>query len=101
MNLPGRGGSRIPPIARLFSRQQGTKVPGENAGWAATRTSSLGRRGGLPRRLADYMGTYGGTEDSVTWVYACVKLIAPECASYPYEIIEADGDIIPEGKVDN
>ena len=97
---PGRGLSTN-PISRLFASRREQKFPGENAGWAATRTSATGRRGGLPRRLADYLGTYGGTEDSITWVYACVKLIASEAASYPYEIIEEDGDIIAEGEVDD
>jgi HK97 family phage portal protein len=86
------------PLARLFGRKDIPGIPGQNAGWMRP-GSGVFQRGGLPRRLSDYLATYGGTDDAVVWVYACVSLIASEGAAYPYEIITEDGDQLDESDV--
>jgi HK97 family phage portal protein len=49
-------------------------------GWQGA-LSSRYRTG--PNRLAALQNAYGGTEDSVVWVFACVSLIGETLASYP------------------
>lgn len=88
--------------ARLFGglslrrRPERKEFPGENAGW--TTYGGLGgglvSRSGYPRKLVDFMGAYGGTEDSVSWVYAAVNLVASELASYPYQILDESGGVV-------
>ena len=91
MNLPTRRDVvTFNPLSRLFGRKQMT---GENVGWQSYGASSTGRQP-LPRTITEWLATYGGTEDSVSWVYACVSLISSEGASYTYDITEEDGDIL-------
>lgn len=51
-------------------------------------------RGGVAaadgRKLSTLMGTYGGTQDSVIWVYACTTLVMSEMGSYPRELIDTE-----------
>jgi len=47
------------------------------------------------RKLETLLGTYGGTDDGVVWVYACTSLIQSELASYPYEILNTADRVLP------
>jgi HK97 family phage portal protein len=51
------------------------------------------------RKLSTLMGTYGGTEDGVVWVYACAQLVMSELAAYPYEILTPGNRVLPDPSI--
>jgi len=53
----------------------------------------------MPYGIKDFLGTYGGTDESLTWVFACVSLIASEVASYPWHIETDDEDEMEREKL--
>lgn len=66
--------------------------PGTEAGWSRP-WSGLGA--GLvnrakPRSLRTYAGAYGGTQDSVVWVYACADRVSAELAAYDVQLLSTD-----------
>jgi HK97 family phage portal protein len=90
-------------LGRFLSRKQTTfDVPGQQAGWRG-----VGGGGGSLRSffsqsgIRDYLGTYGGTDESIVWVYACVSLIASEGASYPWEVATDQAEILADNEVPN
>jgi HK97 family phage portal protein len=67
----------------VATRDAPVTVPGQQAGWS----SGLG--GGWTRRtvseqVSSPLNVYGGTNESVTWVYACVTLRAQSLGAYPW-----------------
>lgn len=92
LNLPARKAvAPANPLRRLFDRKG--VVAGQDVGWT-TYGNLFPGRSPLPRTITEWLATYGGTEDSVSWVYACVSLISSEGAAYAYEILEEDGDVV-------
>lgn len=71
--------------------------PGQDAGWSNPMTAGLlSGRPGSRQRITSLLNTYGGTDQSVTWVFACASLVASELASYDWEVTEPDGTVIEE-----
>lgn len=92
MNLPARkAAAPANPLRRLFDRKG--VVAGQDVGWT-TYGNYFPGRSPLPRTITEWLATYGGTDDSVSWVYACVSLISSEGAAYAYQIVEEDGAIV-------
>jgi len=73
-----------------------------DAGWQS-RGFAFGQRPAAanPRELFALMSTYGGPDDGITWVHACVSLIMSELASYPYEITTLGDRILPNESIPN
>lgn len=59
-----------------------------DAGWRPIWQSGM-----QPRRVKHLLSTYGGTEDSVTWVFRCVSFIAETAASYHRQLTR-DGQTV-------
>jgi HK97 family phage portal protein len=51
-------------------------------------------------RLNALRNSYGGTQDSVTWAFACISLIASTLASYPKRITDLEGETIENPPAD-
>lgn len=85
-----------------FGRKE-TLIPGMDVGWQPWYATAAARAGtpaaANPRQLATLLGTYGGTDDSVTWVYACTSLIMGEMSMYPYEILNQKEKLVPKDRV--
>jgi HK97 family phage portal protein len=70
-------------------------VPGQNVGWRnVLGPGLLPGRDRMPWGIRDFLKTYGGTDESIIWVYACVTRISTEMASYPWSIMEKSGETI-------
>lgn len=69
-----------------------------NVGWTTWKPGLTGRgvAASDSRKLASLEGTYGGTEDGVVWVGACVTLIMAEMGSYPREFINPQQQLVPD-----
>jgi HK97 family phage portal protein len=59
--------------------------PGFGAGWTNV---AGGEPGASPRQIENFLNTYGGERDSITWVYACTSLIASSLAAFPWKPID-------------
>jgi HK97 family phage portal protein len=55
-------------------------VPGQNAGWRGVDSLSSYYRAG-PARVGNLLRTYGGTEESSSWVFSCVSFISDRLAA--------------------
>jgi HK97 family phage portal protein len=90
--VPARGKS---PLSRLRVRLQPKQIPGQNVGWhTLSGPGLLPGRERMPWSIREFLGTYGGTDDSVIWVFACVNRISTEMAAYPWNIGEKDGEVL-------
>lgn len=78
-------------LVRVLSQKQLGSPGTSDLGW--TRAGALSGGTG-PRRYAQLMNTYGGTEESVTWVFACASLVASELASYPWHLEDLENAVI-------
>lgn len=81
-------------LRRLAQKQLSPGPPGGDVGWR-----SLRGRARLPRSIQNYLDTYGGTEDSVVWVYACASLIADELSGYPWDILDPEDNVLQPNEV--
>jgi HK97 family phage portal protein len=59
-------------------------VIGQHAGWSTT--SSVGRWGTARtgNRVTSPLNTYGGTDESSVWVFACVTVRSQQLSAYPW-----------------
>lgn len=72
----------------------------QHVGWS-TWKPGLGGAGVAasdPRKLHSLAGTFGGPEDGVVWVGACVSLIMAEMGSYPRELISMQQQLVPDAQ---
>lgn len=109
---PGQGGRAIDvarqrglattPLARAlraFGRKQAIG-PGVDpgVGFAMGYRSLRGRRS-LPRAILNYLDAYGGTDDSVVWVYACASLIAETMSGFPWDVLDPEDKVLDPAQV--
>lgn len=74
--------------ARRLSVKQGP--PGQDVGWVRPGAYSAG-----PARIKSLLGVYGGTDESVGWVYDCASLISDRLAAYDTSLHNAnDGALL-------
>ena len=84
------------PLATLDNRQlmaqfQRKEVAsGAFSGWSSYGNYSQQYRTG-PARLGKLASAYGGTMDSVDWVFSCVSLVSSTCASYDWRMVGPAG----------
>lgn len=80
---------------QFMSKQFGSGIGGAMV--SGTQTSRLYRSG--PQRLRQLAQSYGGTQDSVSWVFNCVSYVAATLGSYPYHFEDDEGDTVEEEHV--
>jgi HK97 family phage portal protein len=90
--------ARIAQAARKQVTPQAFVPPGTEAGWARPWAGLGSFARTKPRSLSAFAGVYGGTEDSVVWVYACANLVSTELASYELELetLDTEDELDPD-----
>lgn len=92
-----RHGLAASPLGRALRRIAGKDAPPvPPGGW---NYRSLRGRKALPRSIQNYMDTYGGTDDSVVWVYACASLIADTQSGYPWDVMDPEDVVLQPADV--
>lgn len=85
LDVPRRAPLRVLRSATqtLARRAAGVPAPGSAAGWTSS-GSGAWRSGSRDGRIKSPLNVYGGTDESSTWVYACVTLRSQQLAGYQW-----------------
>lgn len=86
-----------PEMMEMFRKGIGAPTPaagGLSGGFLSYENSfATGYRTG-PARLAKLLSAYGGTEQSPSWIFQCVSLVASTAAAYPWALVNDTGEVI-------
>jgi hypothetical protein len=94
---PGRGLATSPLGRALRTLGSMTRKGVDPASGVNVGFRNLRGRATLPRSISNYLDTYGGTDDSVIWVYACASLIADSISGYPWDVLDPeDQPLLPQ-----